>query len=108
MAAAAMSPRGQGGIELCLWVMAVTVALVALSHYVRFSMAGRVKSSADSLSPTLFNSAQADVAFLRCQNSVTLAQGAAGATQGRFASWAYDRTNLTDPVAPYAMSACPP
>jgi len=98
---------GQGGIEVCLWVVAFSAALVALSHYARFGMAGRVKQGADSVSQTLFNSTDAEVAFLRCQDSVDARRGAAGAGRSRFGSLALDRTNLTEPVARFALSECP-
>lgn len=98
---------GQGGIEVCLWVLAFSTALVALNHYVRFGMAGRVKQGADSISQTLFNSADAEVAFLRCQDSVDVRRGAAGAGRLRFGSLARDRTDLTEPVARFALSECP-
>ena len=47
--------RGQSTLELAVLLIVITVAFIALERYVKFAAAGRLKSSADSLSQTLFN-----------------------------------------------------
>jgi len=98
---------GQGGIEMCLWMVLFAIVVVAMNRYVRFSVAGRVKSAADGVSPTLFNSSGGEVAFLRCQESEDVKEGVGAASRSRFASQANDRTDLSNPVPAYALSDCP-
>lgn len=100
---------GQGGLELCYFVIAIVVALVAMTHYVRMSVAGRIKTGADSVSQTLFNTEGADITFMRCQNSLVLSRGTiAGAVQTNGASLSAERIQLAGPVAAYQLNDCPP
>ncbi len=50
-----MSRKGQSTLEFAILIGVVVLCFVALSNYVKYAAAGRVKSSADSLSQTLFN-----------------------------------------------------
>ncbi len=47
--------RGQSSLELAILFAVVVIAFVALQFYVRNAAAGRLKSSADSVSQTQFN-----------------------------------------------------
>ncbi len=47
--------KGQSTLELCIMLSVVILAIVAMQSYVKFAVAGRAKSSADSISQTLFN-----------------------------------------------------
>lgn len=47
--------KGQTTLELCIMLSVVILAIVAMQSYVKFAVAGRAKSSADSISSTLFN-----------------------------------------------------
>ena len=49
--------QGQSTLEFAIMVGVIVVAFVALSAYIKFAAAGRLKSSADSISQTLFNPA---------------------------------------------------
>ena len=47
--------KGQSTLELCILMAVVVVAIIGLQQYVKYAAAGRLKSSADSISQTLFN-----------------------------------------------------
>ena len=47
--------KGQSTLELCIMLAVVILALVGLQSYIKYAAAGRLKSSADSISQTLFN-----------------------------------------------------
>lgn len=47
--------RGQSSLELAILFSVVIIAFVALQYYVRNAAAGRLKSSADSVSQTQFD-----------------------------------------------------
>jgi len=53
--------RGQSALELCVMLGVVILAIIGLQFYVRYAAAGRLKSSADSLSQTLLNPHKSDV-----------------------------------------------
>lgn len=46
---------GQSTLELAIMLAVIVLAFVGLQNYVRNAAAGRLKSSADSISQTLFN-----------------------------------------------------
>ena len=50
-----MQNKGQSTLELAILFSVIILALVALQSYIKFAGAGRLKSSADSISQTLFN-----------------------------------------------------
>lgn len=47
--------RGQSTLEFAVLLGVIVLCFVALSNYIRFAASGRLKSSADSISTTLFN-----------------------------------------------------
>ncbi len=47
--------RGQSTLEFAVLLGVIVLCFVALSNYIRFAASGRLKSSADSISQTLFN-----------------------------------------------------
>ena len=47
--------HGQSTLEFAILIGVIVLAFVALSNYVKYAAAGRLKSSADSISQTLFN-----------------------------------------------------
>ena len=49
------SNAGQSTLEFAILIGVVVLCFVALSNYVKYAASGRIKSSADSLSQTLFN-----------------------------------------------------
>lgn len=99
---------GQAGLETVFFTAAVIIATVAMVRYMQLSIAGRVKTSADSISPTLFNYKGADVTFLRCQDTVTTKTGQAGVQLVERDGKAVDRTALSGSVPAYQLSDCPP
>jgi len=46
---------GQSTLELAVLIAVVVLCFIALSNYIKYAAAARLKSSADSLSQTLFN-----------------------------------------------------
>ncbi len=68
-----MQRRGQSTLELCIMLGVVILAIVGLQLYVKYAAAGRLKSSADSLSQTLFNPHQGNtnLAIDRTSTDVT-------------------------------------
>ena len=54
------STKGQSALELCIMLAVVIMALIALQHYIKYAAAGRLKSSADSISQSLFNPHNSD------------------------------------------------
>ena len=52
--------NGQSALELCIMLGVVILAVIGLQVYVKYAAAGRLKSSADSLSQTLFNPEKGD------------------------------------------------
>lgn len=47
--------KGQSTLEFAILIGVIVLCFVALSNYVKYAASGRLKSSADSISQTLFN-----------------------------------------------------
>ena len=47
--------RGQSTLEFAILIGVIVLCFVAMSNYVKYAASGRLKSSADSISQTLFN-----------------------------------------------------
>ena len=47
--------RGQSTLEFAILIGVIVLCFVAMSNYVKYAATGRLKSSADSISQTLFN-----------------------------------------------------
>jgi uncharacterized protein (UPF0333 family) len=64
-------------LEFAILIGVVVLCFVALSSYVKFAAAGRIKSSADSLSQTLFNPAggRSELLITRTTRDITNTDG---------------------------------
>ena len=49
--------KGQSTLEFAILIGVIILCFVAMSNYVKYAASGRLKSSADSISQTLFNPA---------------------------------------------------
>ena len=49
--------KGQSTLEFAILIGVIVLCFVAMSNYVKYAATGRLKSSADSISQTLFNPA---------------------------------------------------
>ena len=49
------SEKGQSTLEVAVLLAVLVLCFVAMSNYVKYAASGRLKSSADSISQTLFN-----------------------------------------------------
>ena len=47
--------EGQSTLEFAILIGVIVLCFVAMSNYVKYAASGRLKSSADSISQTLFN-----------------------------------------------------
>ena len=47
--------KGQSTLEFAILIGVIVLCFVAMSNYVKYAASGRLKSSADSISQTLFN-----------------------------------------------------
>ena len=56
--------KGQSTLEFAILIGVIVLCFVALSNYVKYAAAGRLKSSADSISQTLFNPVTGSSALL--------------------------------------------
>ena len=89
-------PRGQNGqstLELAILIGMVVLCFVALSGYVKYAAAGRLKSSADSISQTLFNpvTGKSEMLVNRTTNDQTETNGSSDSQ-----SKGVDKTTRTD------------
>ena len=66
-----MRQRGQSAIESCLVVAMVVISVVALSLYLKYAAAGRMKATADELSLTLLNPNNSQVGYVTCRTSTS-------------------------------------
>lgn len=59
--------NGQSTIELTVLITMAVIALTALSRYVQFALAGRVKSGADGVSQFLYDPARTTTTWTTTQ-----------------------------------------
>ena len=69
--------KGQSTLEFAILIGVIVLCFVAMSNYVKYAASGRLKSSADSISQTLFNPASGNTQLLinRKTRDVTDTQG---------------------------------
>ena len=87
------SMRGQSTLEFAILIGVVVLCFVALSNYVKYAASGRIKSSADSLSQTLFNPKAGSSTLLIKRESIDTTQ-TTGATSSD--TGAFDHTERVD------------
>ena len=106
-----MNHRGQSTLELCIMLAVVIIALVGLQTYIKYAAAGRLKSSADSISQTLFNPHKSDTSLVISRVSTDVTTGSAtrdgsgagktvSTTAGTDETSAQDKTTRTDVLLP--------
>jgi hypothetical protein len=101
-------PRGQSGIETCTLVLATTVALVAMAQYLRFAVAARVKSGADSQGSVLFDPEEGgNTAYLSCRSVAERREGAAGTAVATNDELQVRRSAVAAPVQAARLEDCP-
>ena len=60
--------KGQSALELTLLLVMAVIALVAISRYVRFGMAGRIKTAGDGISSMLYDPAHTTTVWSSTQH----------------------------------------
>ena len=58
-----INEQGQSTLEFAILIGVIVLCFVAMSNYVKYAASGRLKSSADSISQTLFNPATGTTAL---------------------------------------------
>lgn len=93
-----MTQRGQSTLEMCIMLAVVILAFIGLQTYVRYAAAGRLKSSADSISQTLFNPHNSDTTLTIDRASTDVTTGSA-ARSGAGAGRTVSTTNAGDDIS---------
>ena len=85
--------KGQSTLEFAILIGVIVLCFVAMSNYVKYAASGRLKSSADSISQTLFNPTTGNTQLLinRTTNDTTSTDGSTTSN-----TTGVDKTTRTD------------